>query len=189
MGAEMVELDVQQTKDGQLVVIHDPWVDRVTNGSGNVREMTLAEFRRGKTKEGESLPTLEEIYALCKGRIGVLTEIKTIGIGRALADLIERMGNRDEVVVQSFLHGELLKFREFDAQTRTAPLFDELLLDAPTLAGYTASLGCNGVTMPFKSLRRELVDAMHGRGFFVYCWGGEAGEVQLLGVDGHIASM
>ena len=189
MGVDMVELDVHQTKDGHLLVIHDPWIDRVTNGKGFVREMTLEQIHQYKTKEGELLPTLERVYELCKGKVQVLTEIKTVDISRSLFELIERMKNRKEVVVQSFLHGELMKFRQQDSQTRTAPLFDELLFDVPTLTGYIASLGCNGVVMPFKSIRRDLVDAMHRNGHFVYSWGGEPDDVLNLGMDGHICQI
>lgn len=186
MGVDMVELDVQRTKDGHLLVIHDPWIDRVTNGKGFVGEMTLHEIQQHTTKEGESLPTLEQVYELCKGKVQVLTEIKTVDIGKSLAGLIEKMNNRHEVVVQSFFHGELMKFRQYDSKIRTAPLFDELLFDVPTLTGYTASLGCDGVAMPFKSIRKDLVDAMHDKGHFVYSWGGELDNVRQLGVDGYV---
>ena len=189
MGVDMVELDVHQTKDGHLVVIHDPWIDRVTNGKGYVREMTLGELKQYKTQESESIPTLEEVYELCKGKVQVLTEIKTIDIGKNLAELIERMRCHEEVVVQSFLHGELKRFREYDLKTRTALLFDELLFDPPTLTGYAASLQCNGVVMPFKSIREDLVDAMHNQDYFVYSWGGESDELKKVGVDGHVFAL
>ena len=188
MGVEMVELDVQVTKDGELVVIHDPWVDRVTNGRGNVRDFTLAELQKFKTAEGESLPTLEQVYDLCRGKVQVLTEIKTVEIGEKIAALIARKKNSDEVIVQSFLHGELLRFRDYDKSTRTAALFDELLFDVPTLVKYTRSLGCNGVVMPLKSLRGDLIAAMHDAGFFVYCWGGEAEGAAAMALDGYIGS-
>lgn len=189
MGADMVELDVQVTSGGELVVIHDPWIDRVTNGKANVRDLSLKELQNFQTAEGESVPTLEQVYDLCRGKVQVLTEIKTVEIGKKIAELIARKNMGHEVIVQSFLHGELLRFREFDQKTRTAVLFDELLFDAYTLSAYIGSLQANGAILPFKSLRRDLVQAMHQRDFFVYCWGGDVDEVAALDVDGFVTVM
>ena len=71
----MVELDVWKTKDGELVLMHDPTVDRTTDGSGRIADMTLAELRqlRLKDKDGKltehRVPTLEEALQLAKDRI------------------------------------------------------------------------------------------------------------------------
>lgn len=56
-----IELDVQLTRDGRLVVIHDETVDRTTNGSGFVKDMTLRQLRLLRTESGERIPTLEEV--------------------------------------------------------------------------------------------------------------------------------
>ena len=72
---DMVELDVWKTKDGELVLMHDPTVDRTTDGSGRIADMTLAELRqlRLKDKDGKltehRVPTLEEALLLAKDRI------------------------------------------------------------------------------------------------------------------------
>src|SRR6185295_11448303 len=86
VGADLVELDVQLTRDGEVVVIHDVTVDRTTNGSGDVRQMTLAEVRAlsagyperfGPEYEGERVPTLAEALNLMHGRARVMIELKT----------------------------------------------------------------------------------------------------------------
>ncbi|HMD03800.1 MAG TPA: glycerophosphodiester phosphodiesterase family protein, partial [Candidatus Binatus sp.] len=69
-GADMCELDVQLTRDGAVVVIHDETVDRTTDGKGEVAALTLEEIRRldagakfkGGTVKGERIPTLDEVF-------------------------------------------------------------------------------------------------------------------------------
>ena len=68
-----IELDIQLTKDGQIVVIHDEKVDRTTDGTGYVRDYTLAELKRLKIDAGsypyQSIPTMEEVFELLKDRL------------------------------------------------------------------------------------------------------------------------
>ncbi len=82
-GAQMCELDVQLTRDGAIVVMHDDRVDRTTDGRGAVCALTLEELKRldagvrfGREFEGERIPTLEEVFALIDGRCGLNIEIK-----------------------------------------------------------------------------------------------------------------
>ena len=104
LGADGIELDVQLTKDGELVVIHDETIDRVSYGSGWVKDFTYAKlikhnFNRTHTEyEHAQIPTLEEVYALIKPTdLTINVEIKTGVVlypeieGRVL-DLTERMG-------------------------------------------------------------------------------------------------
>ena len=83
-GADGIELDVQLTKDGQVVVIHDENIDRTGTGTGAVRDYTLEELRKlsfhnhMEAYEGEKIPTLEEVLTFVKqGRMEVNIELKT----------------------------------------------------------------------------------------------------------------
>ncbi|MGH7596726.1 MAG: glycerophosphodiester phosphodiesterase [bacterium] len=115
MGAEMCELDVQQTADDRLVVMHDDTLDRTTNGKGNVSEMTLAELQQYDAGSwfdprfaGEKLPALEEVVALVRGRMQLNIEAKIHGHERNVPSLIVETLRRerfdDECVVTSFDH-------------------------------------------------------------------------------------
>ena len=72
-GADGIELDVQLSLDGELVVIHDPTVDRTTDGTGSVRELSLEELRKlnaannSKTVEFAGIPTLREVMEWLSG--------------------------------------------------------------------------------------------------------------------------
>jgi glycerophosphoryl diester phosphodiesterase len=81
-GAEVVEFDVRMTSDGVAVVVHDPDVSRTTDGSGLVRELTLAQVKRlridSTVGDPAEVPTLEEALRCLSGRAGVDVEIKNI---------------------------------------------------------------------------------------------------------------
>lgn len=80
-GIDMIEIDVQMTKDGKLVLIHDDTVDRMTNGSGKITDLTFEEVRALRLKQGEGgenspltsevIPTLEEVLLLIKNKVMV----------------------------------------------------------------------------------------------------------------------
>ena len=84
LGADFVEFDVQLTKDGHAVVIHDPTLERTTSGTGRLLDQTLAEIRKvsagypsrfGDAYRGERVPTLSEVLGLLRGRATAMIEI------------------------------------------------------------------------------------------------------------------
>ncbi len=81
LGADLVELDVRLSRDGVAVVMHDPSVDRTTDGSGAVHELTAEEisaFEAGSRGAPARVPTLREVLELVSGRAGVALEIKNV---------------------------------------------------------------------------------------------------------------
>lgn len=98
LGVDFLELDVHLSKDGELVVIHDPTLERTTTGTGAVRDRTLAELRtlRLKDKDGkvtdEALPTLEEVIELAApSPLRLLVEIKVAGGGTRYPEIEEKV--------------------------------------------------------------------------------------------------
>lgn len=110
LGADGIELDVRLTKDGELVVIHDETIDRVSDGSGWVKDYTYAKLikhnfnRTHPEYEHAQIPTLEEVYALIKPTdLTINVEIKTgvvfyPEIEARVLDLTERMGLMERVI-------------------------------------------------------------------------------------------
>ncbi|MFB4162352.1 glycerophosphodiester phosphodiesterase [Alteribacillus sp. JSM 102045] len=125
MKSEMFELDVQMSKDGELVVIHDTTVDRTTDGTGEVKDLTydeIAELDAGsffsEEFEGEKIPTLGEVLDQFKGRSGILIELKSHskypGIEQKVADELTSRNmdkpNNNKIIVQSFDHESMETF-------------------------------------------------------------------------------
>lgn len=113
LGADVLELDVHETADGEFVVIHDDTVDRTTDGTGAVAEMTLAELREldagyrfttdgGRTHpyrgRGVRIPTIEEVLETT-GDLPLTIELKTAAAQEPLFRALRRFGAEHRVVV------------------------------------------------------------------------------------------
>src|SRR5438552_15029317 len=110
LGVDLIECDVHRPEDGGLPVIHDHLLDRTTNGSGLVRDHTMAELKRfdaGRWKDprfkGERIPSLDEVLAVAKGQVGVTIEIKNLplpyaGIEEAVVRAAKGAGITHDVV-------------------------------------------------------------------------------------------
>ena len=105
IGVDIVEFDVRKTKDGKLVVIHDTTVDRTTNGTGKVAELTFEEIRNLYLKDSTGkltkckIPTFEEAMRATKGRI-VANIDTSVSICELLPILIET-GTTEEVIYKN----------------------------------------------------------------------------------------
>jgi glycerophosphoryl diester phosphodiesterase len=174
VGATVVELDVQLTADHEVVVIHDPTLERTTDARGDVRRMTLAEVRAvsagyperfGDRWSGERIPTLAEALALLRERARVLVEIKAEsvtddaegGLEARAASEIRRAGMAGAVAVISFDQRAIVRMRSLAPEItrgrvygRTSP--DEVLETA-------REAGC-AIVMPHKS---QLSEALASR--------------------------
>lgn len=105
--ADGIELDVMLTADKQLVVIHDDTVDRTTNGSGRVADMTLEEIRALDAGEGEKVPTLSEVLDAFGGKLLINIELKNYTsifdtLPVEVSKLIESYGLIEDVLISSF---------------------------------------------------------------------------------------
>jgi glycerophosphoryl diester phosphodiesterase len=194
-GAGVLELDVHATADGTLVVIHDETVDRTTDGSGPVREMTLAEVRRldagyrftpdgGKTYpcrgEGVSVPTMEEVYReFTDVPINIEIKGKRPGIEEALWRIIEDAGAEERTLVVSENSGTIRRFREVSGRrVATASSSVELILFwllSRLRLGGLANPSYQALQGPatYRGLRivtPELVRGAHERGLRVDVW-------------------
>lgn len=134
-GLEGIELDIQLTKDGELVVIHDERVDRTTEGTGFVRDFTLAQLKRlhiyADVHPSQEIPTMKEVLDLLKPfmrkgfRLNI--ELKNSvypyeGMEEKIVDLIGIYGLEKNVVYSSFSALSLERLRRIDPQTEIGVL-------------------------------------------------------------------
>ena len=175
VGADLVEFDVQLTKDGQVVVIHDASVDRTTTGRGRVRDLTLAEIRAlsagypsrfGEAHRGERVPTLAEALGLLKDRARVMVEIKADSVtddaeggieARSIAE-VRKTGMEKDVAFLSFSRRALLRCRKLAPEIVRGHLFEKAE-PGEVLAG--AREVASELVMPEK---RMLSDELRDRG-------------------------
>jgi glycerophosphoryl diester phosphodiesterase len=137
-GAHAAEVDVRTTKDGVLVCLHDPDVDRTTDGKGKVADLTLAEVKKldagvkfDAKYTGERVPTLKEVLALAREKIGVMIDLKEEGeeYAKAIAAEVHEFGEPKRVVlgVRSVAHAKLFRKLLPDArQIGLVPTVDDI---------------------------------------------------------------
>ena len=126
-GAKWIELDVQLSADGELVVIHDFTLDRTTDGFGKVTEHSLEELRQLDAGMGEKIPLLTEVLELAEGRATVNIELKGAGTGAAVGKLLKRRNTEKNAVLASSLNEkELRKLADKLPQLPLAIVADKL---------------------------------------------------------------
>jgi glycerophosphoryl diester phosphodiesterase len=103
-GADMIELDVRLTRDGQLIVHHDA---RLKAGREPIDSLTRAELRQ----LASHVPTLEEVLWWARDRIGVYVELKAEGTATPTAGLVRSLRMAEQVIVGSFQHGLVEELR------------------------------------------------------------------------------
>lgn len=148
MGADGIELDVHLSSDGNLMVIHDSTVDRTSNGSGRVVDMTCQELKKLDFSYGMAeykdvrIPTLKEVYGLVKkSAMTVNVEVKCDevmypGIWDKLIRLEREMGMQGRIIYSSFNHYVLLKIRESDPDAKIGLLYSNAMVDPWVYAGH-----------------------------------------------------
>lgn len=114
MGVDIVELDVQRTKDGELILMHDPKLDRTTTGKGAIGDTTLAYIRTLRLKNGCNIrtkhlvPTLEEALLHAKGRIMINLDKADRYFDQVYA-LLEKTGTTKQIIMKGNRPAEEVK--------------------------------------------------------------------------------
>ena len=134
MGADGIELDVQFSKDGEIVICHDETIDRTSNGSGAVRAYTLKELKQFNFCSVHpefgfvEIPTLREVLAFMKEKDFQLNiELKTSnydypGLEEAASKMVREYDLNDRIIFSSFSYASLKKLRQCDKDAQIAIL-------------------------------------------------------------------
>jgi glycerophosphoryl diester phosphodiesterase len=165
-GLDWIELDLRLSKDGALVVMHDAEVDRTTDGSGAVADLTLAELRQLDAGKGERVPVFEEVLdAVGKP---VQAEIKDVAAARVLAEVLRERSETDRVSVLSFHDDALWQIRAALPDVRTV-----LVADGPLgadIVDRARRAGARLVSLALRRIHRDVVERCHAAGIDVIAW-------------------
>ena len=171
LGADFIEFDVHLSRDGEVMAIHDPTLDRTTSGQGAVRDRTVAELKALRLKDragvvtGETVPTLDEVIAVAS-RAGrrMLLEIKLDagrarypGIEEKVLALLDRHRMAGSTVVMAFEPATWKRMRELRRDIATCALYSARMLGGTTLAAELEALRAAGVG--FVGLEHTVVNA------------------------------
>ena len=182
LDADGVELDIHATRDGGIVVHHDPEIP----GVGPIAELSLAEARRLRIPNGESLPLLAEILDLVGDR-DVWVEVKGLApaYDGVLLGILDRGPAPERYAVHSFDHRIVQRLGEARPGLRRGILLSAYLCD-PVAA--MRSVGATTLWQDWQQVDRELVTQVHEAGCGVIAWTvnevGDLDRMVRLGVDG-----
>jgi glycerophosphoryl diester phosphodiesterase len=200
LGVDLLELDVHLTRDGEVVVLHDPTLDRTTTGQGAVGDLTAAELERVTVRgTSEAPPRLQDVLALVRPtRAGLLVEIKVGIAGRAypgiegrVLELLGDAGLLDRTRVMAFEWETLERLRQRSPTVRLTALLSQAgatrLGGLGVAAGRAAALGANDLGIERTLLTAEAVAAARAARLTVGVWtvneASELRRVLALGVD------
>lgn len=189
LGCDMVEFDVQRVGDA-LVLLHDPTLDRTTNGRGLLRDWDLGRLRQLDAGQGQRIPLLGEVLTLVDQRLPLNVEIKSAdGTGVLLATqllaAIQDGWPAEAFLVSSFHHPELDLFHDTAPSIPVAPLLCGVPLD---YAACATTLQARALNISAEFADAELIQDAHERGLKVNVYTvnsvDEAHWLCSLGVDG-----
>ena len=188
VGADFVEVDVRMSKDNQLVIMHDPDINRTTDGNGLVKDYTLPELKKFDAGEGEPILTLDEVIECVKNRIGLVIEIKEPGTEGKILEKIDEH-NLENVILTSFYHKSIKNARKINHSVDAGIIFT----GQPVYVNQMASNACANVIFPgYKYLDEDLVKQAHKNGISVYPWTvddeGMFEKLVEMGVDGIVTN-
>lgn len=187
--ADAIEIDVRRCGSGELVVIHDATVDRVSDGSGRVADYSLGELRDlDVLGTGRGVPTLAEVFDAVPAAVGINVELKEPDVAADVLAVAREHPNH--VIVSSFRPTELAACRAADQAVPRALLVGERA-DARTAVDQAHELGCSYLHPHLSLCDERLVNESHHAGMSVNAWTVDsksaAERLGDLGVDGIIA--
>jgi glycerophosphoryl diester phosphodiesterase len=179
LGVFGVETDLRATRDGEVVLMHDATVDRTTNGTGAVADLTWAElraldaaakFHEGKHDFGEQrVLRLDEFLDRYAGRTTYRLEIKARGVEDAALRAVRARSLMDHVVFTSFSLDSVRALRRAAPEAQVAHLSSAPFDDASISAAVDA--GANEIAPRAERVTKELVARAEAAGLRVWAWG------------------
>lgn len=188
----MIEFDVHQCASGELVVIHDFSVDRTTNGTGLVADMTYSQLRELTIEGNEHIPTLPEVLDTINKKAIAVIELKGQNLAKAVADVInEYIKNKDwsynNFLIVSFDHAQLQEIKKLLPQVPIGPTCYGLPANP---IKYMQALDANVLSLHPDFVTQKLIDEAHKNDIAIFIWYDPktdlwaAKEAIKLGVDG-----
>jgi glycerophosphoryl diester phosphodiesterase len=182
LDADGVELDIHSTRDGGIVVHHDPEIP----GVGPIAQLTLAEARQLRIPNGEPVPMLAEILDLVGDR-DVWVEVKSLApvYDHVLLTVLEKGPAPQRYAIHSFDHRIVQRLGEMQPGLRRGILLSAYLCDPVAVM---RSVGASTLWQEWQQVDQELVNQVHEAGYTIIAWTvneiGDLDRMVRLGVDG-----
>lgn len=199
MGCDGIELDVQLSRDGQVVIIHDEKLDRTTDGQGLVRDFTLAELRRldaGRAYHEQhgfwSIPTLREYFEYMHDKpLFTNIEMKNSiynypSLAEKTLELISEFALEDRIQFSSFNHLSMVHCKKLAPNIPTGLLTSSWLVKP---GAYTKAVGADFINGIYSAFDSETLDEIRSAGVGCNAWTVDDPKHILLFMQADISSM
>ncbi|WP_372714019.1 glycerophosphodiester phosphodiesterase [Ilyobacter sp.] len=198
-GSDGIELDVQLTKDNEVVICHDWVIDRVSNGNGKVDDFTLDEIKKfdfgsyfSEEFKGEKIPTLAEILDLLPKDMILNIELKIKATNKGplaerVADLLASHDRIENTIISSFNHPCLKKIKILLPEVKVAFLYEGYLLN-PGKYMIDSEMDIYSFHLNLNYINKEIIEDLHSYKKMVYVWTSDDPETTKelfdMGADG-----
>jgi glycerophosphoryl diester phosphodiesterase len=192
LGADGVEFDVHVCKSGELVVIHDFSVDRTTNGTGAISDLTLSELKELRINDALEIPTLDEVLQLFNKRHFINIELKGRHTAELVCDCIQEIVHEHKFdyknfIVSSFQREELATVAAYNSKILLGILTQDSMKQA---LEWAVAFSAKSIHPHFSLLTTENVALSRQKGYQIYTWTvNELEDIQRIksfGVNGII---
>ena len=191
---DAIELDVQMTRDGHVVVFHDNTVDKLTNGTGNMLDLDFSYLRSlnaaahfpGGWPEPQQIPTLREVLNLAKDHVQVYIEIKFSerdgvfgrypNIAEAVVEEVRSAGMLDQVLIISFDWMILPIVKSLEPALQTGAIVSDNVWNPraehalQTLVNHLSSMGRDWINMDCDLFTNDMPEVGHEHGLKLGVW-------------------
>lgn len=190
--SDYAEIDIQQTKDGVLILLHDKSLFRTTGLNKGAWELTFDEIKTldagswfRKEFNGTTIPSLEEVLELCKGRIQLNIDIKIQGhetnLEETLVNIIEKYDFEHQCIISSWNTKTLQKIKELNSEIKTGYIVSAIYGD------YYTKDYIDFISMRSSFISKSVVESVHSAGKEIHAWTvnseSELERMKSLGVD------
>jgi glycerophosphoryl diester phosphodiesterase len=170
-GADAVETDVQLTADGVPILFHDADLERMAGADALVSHLELKALRRFDVGAGECVPTLAELAELCRGRVGLLLDLKVEGALPAIAEVIAGTGYPPgEVTICAWTADQARDARLYLPDSHLVLLAEGPLEHDDAWFAALAATGFSGISIAWQHCTGALVDRAHRADLTVTVW-------------------
>ncbi len=206
LGVDILEIDVHQTNDRELVVLHDGTVNRTTNGKGKVKNISFEELRKLDAGSwfsndfiGEKIPSLREVFEITPDSIILLIEIKKgsktyPGVEKRVVQLIKEYKFENRVILKSFDDKTLQELKNLAPEIPRLKVFVGQISFLNIVVDYTLNFGnvldddVQYIQAHWFGVTKCFIAKAHKKGYKVYVWDvnneKRMKELILMGVDG-----
>mgnify|MGYP001028452862 FL=1 len=181
LGADFIELDVRRTADGEIICLHDPTVDRTTDGAGELSSLTLAQVQaldagswKGAEHAGARIPLLREVLEQIAPHMVIHIEIKQRGIAEQVVEIVRETGALRRVAIISFDFDDLRTAKAAEPAAACGLITSKPKEEGPegelALIASALECGANFISCGHRAITPTLVRECHLVGLSLIAW-------------------